>query len=102
MIRQPPTSTPFPSTTLFRSLLHRENDVVLERLRAALHEQAVRRQPGRADPEASSAHDVLDRVRDRKSTRLNSQSRQYLVCRLLLEKKKRTTHTICVKQYTKV
>src|SRR3712207_8682407 len=25
---------------------------------------------------------------DRKSTRLNSQSRQYLVCRLLLEKKK--------------
>src|SRR3712207_8164746 len=28
---------------------------------------------------------------DRKSTRLNSQSRQYLVCRLLLEKKKNTT-----------
>src|SRR3712207_8448379 len=26
---------------------------------------------------------------DRKSTRLNSQSRQYLVCRLLLEKKKK-------------
>src|SRR3712207_9035966 len=29
-------------------------------------------------------------VSDRKSTRLNSQSRQYLVCRLLLEKKKQT------------
>src|SRR3712207_7048013 len=28
--------------------------------------------------------------RDRKSTRLNSQSRQYLVCRLLLEKKKKS------------
>src|SRR5215203_1119722 len=31
---------------------------------------------------------VRCRGRDRKSTRLNSQSRQYLVCRLLLEKKK--------------
>src|SRR3712207_8556861 len=30
---------------------------------------------------------------DRKSTRLNSQSRQYLVCRLLLEKKKK--HQSC-------
>src|SRR5947209_13778657 len=28
-------------------------------------------------------------ITDRKSTRLNSQSRQYLVCRLLLEKKKK-------------
>src|SRR3712207_8794561 len=27
-------------------------------------------------------------IKDRKSTRLNLQSRQYLVCRLLLEKKK--------------
>src|SRR3712207_9583255 len=31
---------------------------------------------------------VFRRAADRKSTRLNSQSRQYLVCRLLLEKKK--------------
>src|SRR3712207_8676250 len=31
----------------------------------------------------------LPLVRDRKSTRLNSRSRQYLVCRLLLEKKKK-------------
>src|SRR3712207_8717833 len=30
---------------------------------------------------------------DRKSTRLNSKSRQYLVCRLLLEKKKHITAT---------
>src|SRR5438445_8176245 len=30
---------------------------------------------------------------DRKSTRLNSQSRQYLVCRLLLEKKKKQQRT---------
>jgi len=31
---------------------------------------------------------------DRKSTRLNSQSRQYLVCRLLLEKKKKKTNLL--------
>src|SRR3712207_8621039 len=34
------------------------------------------------------------RSRDRKSTRLNSQSRQYLVCRLLLEKKKKTIRLV--------
>src|SRR3712207_8261128 len=32
--------------------------------------------------------DARRRSQDRKSTRLNSRSRQYLVCRLLLEKKK--------------
>src|SRR3712207_8004790 len=32
------------------------------------------------------------RTRDRKSTRLNLQSRQYLVCRLLLEKKKKNNN----------
>src|SRR3712207_7780511 len=34
-------------------------------------------------------HNMTATMRDRKSTRLNSQSRQYLVCRLLLEKKKK-------------
>src|SRR5476651_2749355 len=36
---------------------------------------------------------VAEHLRDRKSTRLNLQSRQYLVCRLLLEKKKKKHHT---------
>src|SRR3712207_7311811 len=48
--------------------------VVLERNLA--HRSALRSVPSRAD---------------RNSTRLNSQSRQYLVCRLLLEKKKKNT-----------
>src|SRR5438874_7354788 len=44
---------------------------------------------------ASSAHDrPASRTTDRKSTRLNSRSRRDLVCRLLLEKKKKKTkHT---------
>src|SRR3712207_8436896 len=33
-------------------------------------------------------------LKDRKSTRLNLQSRQYLVCRLLLEKKKQRYHDV--------
>ncbi len=47
------------------ALLHRQHDVVLERLRAALHQQVVRRQPGAADPEARPADHVLDLVRHR-------------------------------------
>src|ERR1035437_1114775 len=43
----------------------------------------------RASPEESRLGGIG--LPDRKSTRLNSQSRQYLVCRLLLEKKKKKT-----------
>src|SRR5258707_9936469 len=71
MIRRPPRSTLFPYTTLFRS-------------DACLHVE-VRR--GR--------HQVVDRVDPSRSEEHTSelQSRQYLVCRLLLEKKKKTTTT---------
>jgi len=40
-------------------------------------------------------------VSDRKSTRLNSQSRQYLVCRLLLEKKKKINQKTNIRKHTK-
>ena len=46
-------------------LLHREHDVVLQRLVEALDEDVVGRQPGRADAEAGPADDVLDVVEDR-------------------------------------
>src|SRR3712207_8705729 len=66
MIRRPPRSTLFPYTTLFRS------DIAAAHL--AKRDQVL--------------HDLAREIaRDRKSTRLNLQSRQYLVCRLLLEKK---------------
>src|SRR5229473_5159661 len=72
MIRRPPRSTLFPYTTLFRS---RPPGL-------ACHRAA----PTRASC-SSRAHRPASR-RDRKSTRL-LQSLAYLVCRLLLEKKKK-------------
>src|SRR3712207_8214193 len=82
MIRRPPRSTLFPYTTLFRS----------GRQRLARREPALR--PARAAPAAGREERVrAGRVRvvlgARRSEEHTSelQSRQYLVCRLLLEKK---------------
>src|SRR3712207_6881626 len=84
MIRRPPRSTLFPYTTLFRSLSnhvdHRGN---IERLRDEGVDAIVA-------VTVCGAVDPTVPLGDRKSTRLNSKSRQYLVCRLLLEKKKKT------------
>src|SRR3712207_8011470 len=97
MIRRPPRSTLFPYTTLFRSCgwsggcgCARPDrgdrvDAAVEGQRRGLGEAALRALGLGADEQRTRVH--LDRG-DRKSTRLNSQSRQYLVCRLLLEKKK--------------
>src|SRR3712207_8690252 len=93
MIRRPPRSTLFPYTTLFRSEHFRAND------RAALVVTSGRTDASQeltGNREALLA--ALDRFTGRKlraSTLERSeehtselQSRQYLVCRLLLEKKK--------------
>src|SRR2546425_13269984 len=77
MIRRPPRSTLFPYTTLFRSL---------------------RRQPA-ASPRGPARRDSSARIGDRghahraRSEEHTSelQSLAYLVCRLLLEKKKKKT-----------
>src|SRR3712207_8693303 len=95
MIRRPPRSTLFPYTTLFRSVspcrscaLHpppsgRTSEYEKERLR-----QVTRIAPLRTWP----PHQSLSAVRSEEHTS-ELQSRQYLVCRLLLEKKK-TLHLI--------
>src|SRR3712207_8688232 len=101
MIRRPPRSALFPYTTLFRSALARVEDVAALvahlRLRAVAgevhrraarhrelpHVEAVRRED-RA-PVLRPAHDRVGRSEEHTS---ELQSRQYLVCRLLLEKKK--------------
>src|SRR5688572_32156648 len=69
MIRRPPRSTLFPYTTLFRS---RHGQLLLSR------EQALRRRPGRR---------ALQLRSEEHTSELQSQSN--LVCRLLLEKKKK-------------
>src|SRR3712207_7710447 len=90
MIRRPPRSTLFPYTTLFRSV-----DAAMTEARAMLTSLA------QADPTVGLTTEELTRAdvrsRDRKSTRLNSSPRQYLVCRLLLEKKNIQEHHVsCV------
>src|SRR3712207_7378463 len=94
MIRRPPRSTLFPYTTLFRSRLTAElaDDVLgygpLQRLLddAAVSEIMVNG-PDAIYVERSGR---LERTATRRSEEHTSelQSRQYLVCRLLLEKKK--------------
>src|SRR3712207_8720561 len=89
MIRRPPRSTLFPYTTLFRSGKSVEELKIL-RLAPALglerethhrvvHTPGVNRMARRVD--------VAHGVRSEEHT-AELQSRQYLVCRLLLEKKK--------------
>src|SRR3712207_8911804 len=92
MIRRPPRSTLFPYTTLFRSL---EVHEYLKFGQAAGHKIAVATKDiasGRLDVDAVFLHSVghghpiivLGRSEEHTS---ELQSRQYLVCRLLLEKK---------------
>src|SRR5690606_41845169 len=84
MIRRPPRSTLFPYTTLFRSRLAAMASGVAE---AKLAEQ--RRQRRRlvlADGELDEADAVALRSEEHTS---ELQSRENLVCRLLLEKKKK-------------
>src|SRR3712207_8583395 len=102
MIRRPPRSTLFPYTTLFRSKV--ASRAARGRSRPARHASA---RPGEVAKEArrhgdlgerqARGHDAVHRVADAghvgaapRSEEHTSelQSRQYLVCRLLLEKKK--------------
>src|SRR3712207_6934697 len=90
MIRRPPRSTLFPYTTLFRSLLAPRADVdrSLPRLRVPDDEQVRHFLPGvLPDLLLHAVRGVvhLDPRSEEHTSEL--QSRQYLVCRLLLEKK---------------
>src|SRR3712207_7221980 len=92
MIRRPPRSTLFPYTTLFRS--------------EQVHEREGEQDPGRKCSRVRPtlcAHFPAEQREETRSRKADGgerseehtselQSRQYLVCRLLLEKKKHT-HT---------
>src|SRR3712207_7992924 len=87
MIRRPPRSTLFPYTTLFRShVAHRG----VERRRLPEDVDAAQRVGRRRD----LAQDVVRGEARSEEHTSELQSRQYLVCRLLLEKKKTTTNRI--------
>src|SRR5947209_16940880 len=82
MTRRPPRSTLFPYTTLFRSPLHSGE----KRWRTT--SRRSRRTPERARNRTFATSSEAGRRRSEEHTS-ELQSRQYLVCRLLLEKKKR-------------
>src|SRR3712207_7298701 len=96
MIRRPPRSTLFPYTTLFRSLQKPRGDEHAGMVGAVLGEEeqsgsyeiraVTRKGEGYSYPGARSRK----RLRSEEHTS-ELQSRQYLVCRLLLEKKKNIT-----------
>src|SRR2546422_7513365 len=97
MIRRPPRSTLFPYTTLFRSLMCGIGGL-------------VRREAVTACREPDDHHEICfqslgavhrgtgSRFRGDRSEEHTSelQSRLHLVCRLLLEKKKKKTISICI------
>src|SRR3712207_7638442 len=97
MIRRPPRSTLFPYTTLFRSKDYRdslkargarvEKIVVTSVLRTADDVKNLQRVNSNAVPQSTHCYGTTFRSEEHTS---ELQSRQYLVCRLLLEKKQYT------------
>src|SRR2546428_3752382 len=96
MIRRPPRSTLFPYTTLFRSVLvlgaperdlhapEHDGQEVVQVMRDTGGQLADRAQPLGLDDAARSEEHTSE-----------LQSRSDLVCRLLLEKKKKKEQTVC-------
>src|SRR5258707_9685780 len=82
MIRRPPRSTLFPYTTLFRSHHTRTDGTAYPESECPIYKTLTTDDPVRVNDE------VFWRRSEEHTSEL--QSRQYLVCRLLLEKKKRS------------
>src|SRR2546425_12185360 len=94
MIRRPPRSTLFPYTTLFRSVKQRSRYGSIR----ALASRSAQRGGGHGRCDWFFEPQAVHRARHRQSGRKTNRSEEhtselqslaYLVCRLLLEKKKR-------------
>src|SRR2546426_8854481 len=88
MIRRPPRSTLFPYTTLFRSREGAPQDVV-RALRLRIVRRIALRGERSAEQRCDSRHGDDRRVGRSEEHRSELQSPCNLVCRLLLEKKKK-------------
>src|SRR3712207_8808462 len=92
MIRRPPRSTLFPYTTLFRSLGSSLMSCSVTENYGALLQRAHRQNYLIGVPNSSEggtySQGLFTQLRSEEHTS-ELQSRQYLVCRLLLEKKKK-------------
>src|SRR5258707_5871150 len=92
MIRRPPRSTLFPYTTLFRSEIAGQVvarfgkiDILAHLVGAFAGGKSI------AETDEATVRSMFDLNRSEEHTS-ELQSRQYLVCRLLLEKKKKNTY----------
>src|SRR3712207_7951556 len=93
MIRRPPRSTLFPYTTLFRSASRGSSST------GTTDARRVRpRRTGVTSGGSSGRRPVRPREARSEEHTSELQSRQYLVCRLLLEKKKKA-YTVTVLRY---
>src|SRR3712207_7026405 len=100
MIRRPPRSTLFPYTTLFRSALVSDAHRLLGHLpeqqlgpRAAEAVALLALVAGQDVEPVEGGNGTDGRWRRSEEHTSELQSRQYLVCRLLLEKKKKSSIT---------
>src|SRR2546425_6596101 len=91
MIRRPPRSTLFPYTTLFRS----QSDVVPVCVAAVQQSRCLVSEGG-----GRKALELCDQICRSEEHTSELQSLAYLVCRLLLEKKKKIITTVCASIYT--
>src|SRR3712207_8857672 len=98
MIRRPPRSTLFPYTTLFRSELIR-GGWHLKPIHKLMMTSAVYTQDGATDTARAALDPENTLLRSEEHTS-ELQSRQYLVCRLLLEKKKHLSKLL-LKHYSR-
>src|SRR5687767_15253923 len=101
MIRRPPRSTLFPYTTLFRSVAERADVIAVE-----MRDQHMLDLPRSYAASMQLRRDrTLRRPRHRRHAPRSEehtselQSLAYLVCRLLLEKKKQTINTVVAMAY---
>src|SRR3712207_8363080 len=96
MIRRPPRSTLFPYTTLFRSDPAIPDSLEQGKFNLLVFDQG---EPGRSVTDIDGDNFSIELIRSEEHTS-ELQSRQYLVCRLLLEKKKTNLitnpHTILI------
>src|SRR3712207_8326888 len=100
MIRRPPRSTLFPYTTLFRSIealnsrINAFREIIADRALADARRVDARRAEGApVGPLAGlpiGIKEIIDTTPRSEEHTSELQSRQYLVCRLLLEKKKKS------------
>src|SRR3712207_7321440 len=97
MIRRPPRSTLFPYTTLFRS--QRVATLVSLTLTPLRITDGLAGWDGRSEQVPAEGTAILFRSEEHTS---ELQSRQYLVCRLLLEKKKKTPNHLTSTSFTPI